>query len=101
MDHAVCALCDLQGGSREEGPPEGPAAREGRPHPVPFRTRKLSAPSPIVLRCSPWEGRTQLGLPGASVFSGGASAGAFSWARNVYRVRSVAFCVTDRTRYLF
>ena len=79
MDHAVCALCDLQGGSREEGPPEGPAAREGRPHPVPFRTRKLSAPSPIVLRCSPWEGRTQLGLPGASVVSGGASAGAFSW----------------------
>ena len=71
MDHAVCALCDLQGGSREEGPPEGPAAREGRPHPVPFRTRKLSAPSPIVLRCSPWEGRTQLGLPGASVVSGG------------------------------
>ena len=51
--------------ARREGPPEGPAAREGRPHPVPFRTRKLSAPSPRVLRCSPWEGRTQLGLPGA------------------------------------
>ena len=29
----------------------------GEDHPVPCRTRQLSSPSPIVLRCSPWEGR--------------------------------------------
>ena len=29
----------------------------GGDHPVPFRTRQLSPPSPRVLRCSPWEGR--------------------------------------------
>ena len=29
----------------------------GGDHPVPFRTRQLSPPSPRVLRWSPWEGR--------------------------------------------
>ena len=29
----------------------------GGDHPVPFRTRQLSPPSPRVLRISPWEGR--------------------------------------------
>ena len=29
----------------------------GGDHPVPFRTRQLSPPSPRVLRCRPWEGR--------------------------------------------
>ena len=29
-------------------------------HPIPFRTRQLSPPAPMVLRCSPWESRTSL-----------------------------------------
>ena len=30
----------------------------GGDHPIPFRTRQLSPPSPKVLRCSPWEDRS-------------------------------------------
>ena len=41
--------------------PRGSAPRErahgGGDHPVPFRTRQLSPPSPRVLRCRPWEAR--------------------------------------------
>ena len=41
--------------------PRGSAPRErdhgGGDHPVPFRTRQLSPPSPRVLRSSPWEAR--------------------------------------------
>ncbi len=29
-------------------------------HPIPFRTRKLSPPAPMVLRRRPWESRTSL-----------------------------------------
>lgn len=32
----------------------------GEVHPVPFRTRKLSPPAPMVLRSGPWESRTSL-----------------------------------------
>ena len=39
-------------------------------HPVPFRTRKLSPPSPKVLPCSRWEDRTPLAHRGLSPHPG-------------------------------
>ena len=62
-------LCACQGArSRREPigePPVRPAAMEEGTHPDPSRTRKLSLPSPMVLRSSPWESRTPLAAPGA------------------------------------
>ena len=36
-------------------------------HPVPFRTRQLSPPAPMVLRRRPWESRTLLSTSDGSV----------------------------------
>ena len=33
------------------------------PHPIPFRTRSLSPPEPMVLRLKAWESRSLPGLP--------------------------------------
>ncbi len=38
------------------------AAIEKRPHPIPFRTRKLSSSSPMILASSRWESRSLPGL---------------------------------------
>ena len=60
---SLSALCGRQGGAptRRTGWTMGsiPHGRDhgGGDHPVPFRTRQLSPPSPRVLRWSPWEGR--------------------------------------------
>ena len=35
---------------------------EERVHPIPFRTRKLSSPSPMILHISMWESRSTPGL---------------------------------------
>ena len=36
-------------------------------HPIPFRTRKLSPPAPMVLRRRPWESRTSLSTSDGSL----------------------------------
>ena len=54
-----------QGASRRE-PPVGPATTEAGAHPVPFRTRKLSPPSPRVLRGKPAGGQGVAGPTGGS-----------------------------------
>ena len=41
-------------------------------HPIPFRTRKLSPPAPMVLRRRPWESRTSLNTSDGSGMSFGA-----------------------------
>ena len=72
--HARCPLCACQGasaasaGTRGENPPARPAAMEEGTHPDPFRTRKLSPPSPMVLR------RKAVGEQDAAGLAGGFSA---------------------------
>jgi hypothetical protein len=43
-------------------------------HPIPFRTRQLSPPAPMVLRRRPWESRTSLNTSGGSLALSGAPA---------------------------
>ena len=43
MDHAVCALCDLQGGSRE-GAPGGPSCQRGAATPGPIPNPEVKRP---------------------------------------------------------
>ena len=54
--------CNPEGAPAPSGPRRANALHGrnhgGEDHPIPFRTRKLSSPSPKVLRCSPWEDRT-------------------------------------------
>ena len=38
-------------------------------HPIPFRTRQLSPPAPMVLRQPPWESRTPLSTSDGFVVS--------------------------------
>src|SRR5271168_1674556 len=40
------------------------------PHPIPFRTRSLSPPGPMVLRLKARESRSSPGLPSGCVYSG-------------------------------
>ena len=41
----------------------GPVALAGSFHPIPFRTRSLKSPAPMVLRLKAWESRSPPGLP--------------------------------------
>ena len=85
----------------QRGAPGGPSCQRGAATPGPIPNPEVKRPIADSTAVQSVGGQDAAGPSGGLRGFRGASAGAFSCLRNVYRVRSVAFCVTDRTRYLF
>src|ERR1700682_6558170 len=47
----------------------GLVAIAGGPNPIPFRTRPLNSPAPMILSLKAWESRSLPGLPSAAIQS--------------------------------
>ena len=77
--------------------PRGSAPRErdhgGGDHPVPFRTRQLSPPSPRVLRSSPWEARESRSRRALVLCARGTARGRLGGPGRTIELRPGPFCI--------